>query len=70
MEDFVDTEKSCEEIGGVLVIDYSDKKRRISDCGLRLKIVFFDMRYRRRFSWNLESRKSFIDSDSVEDVLV
>lgn len=69
LEDSADTEKSCEETGGVSVIDYSDKKRRISDCGLRPKTVSFDMRHRRRPSWNLESRKSSTDSGSVEDVL-
>lgn len=40
LEDFVDMENSCEDCG---VVDYSDKKWRILDCGLRFKIVFFDL---------------------------
>jgi len=68
LEDSADTEKSCEENG---VFDHSDKKRRISDCGLRPKTVSFDLRQRRRPSWNVESRrKLFTDPDGgVDDVL-
>ena len=69
-EDSADTEKSCEETG-VSVVDHSDKKRRISDCGLGPKTVSFDLRQRRRQSLNLDSRrKLFTGSDGgVEDVL-
>ena len=68
LEDSADTEKSCEDYG---VADHSDKKRRISDGGLRTKTVSFDLRHRRRPSWNLGSRCNMsTDSDgAVEDVL-
>ena len=67
LEDSADT---CEETG-VSVVDHSDKKRRISDCGLRPKTVSFDLRQRRRRSWNLDLRnKLSTGSDGgVEDVL-
>ena len=65
LEDSADTEKSSEENG---VADHSDKKRRISDCGLRPKTVSFDLRQRRRTSWNLESRRKLF-TDSEDDVL-
>lgn len=68
LEDSADTEQSCEENG---VVDHTDKKRRISDCGLRPKTVSFDLRQRRRTSWNLDSRRKLVtDSDGgVDDVL-
>lgn len=69
LEDSADTENSCEDCG---VADHSDKKRRISDCGLRPKTVSFDLRQRRRPSWNLGSRRNQLPTDSdggVEDML-
>ncbi|KAJ7365464.1 Kinesin-like protein kif16b [Desmophyllum pertusum] len=68
LEESVDVEEACEDTG-VTVFDYSDKKRSVSDFGLKSKTVGFDLRQRRRASLNFESNKSSCDSDRVEDVL-
>lgn len=67
LEESGDVEQGCEQTEEVTVFDYSDKKRRVSDFGLKSRPVALDLRHRRRASWNFDSNTS--DADGVEDVL-
>ncbi|KAL9954917.1 hypothetical protein ACROYT_G042503 [Oculina patagonica] len=66
LEESADVEQGCEETE-VTVFDYSDKKRSVSDFGLKTKPVGLDLRHRRRASWNFESNTS--DPDEIGEVI-
>lgn len=64
----VEDEQRFEE-NGITDFNSSDRRRRVSDIDPNSRTVAFDLRQKRRASWNFESKKSPSDSDGVEDVL-